>query len=85
MIALRRTKSPHPTLVTPRTGPGRGKSGWTRYLEVCDLGSVSELVVRSYIFARFYEGPGASACNERTSDPVETKHPQSDERITLDA
>jgi hypothetical protein len=72
MIALRRTRSPHPTLVTPKSGPGRERSGWTRYLEVCDLGSVSELWFRSYLGARFYEGPGASACNERTSDPVET-------------
>jgi len=62
-------------LVTPASGPGREKSGRTRYLEVSDLGSESKLRVVSYCFARFYEASGASARNALTSDPVETRHP----------
>lgn len=60
---VRRTRA----LVTPASGPGRGRSGRTRYLEVSDLGSVSKLVrVASSCFAHFYEGLGASACNTLT-------------------
>ncbi len=54
----------------------RDENGWTRYLEVRDLGSELELVVVSYIFARFNEASGTSACNGLASDPVETGHPQ---------
>jgi hypothetical protein len=63
--------------MTPGSGPGRERSGQTRYLEVCDLGSVSKLLVgASYLVAQFYESLGASARIYLTVDPVETKHPR---------
>jgi hypothetical protein len=63
-------------LVTPEFGPGREKSDQTRYLEVCDLSSVSKLVCASYFFAHFYEAMGASTRIYLTHNPVETKHPR---------
>jgi hypothetical protein len=67
--------------VTPEFGPGREKSGQTRYLEVCDLGSVSKLLVcASYLGAHFNEAMGASARIYLTVDPVETKHPRDQKR-----
>jgi len=64
------------TFVAPRPGSRRNRSGETRYLEVSDLGSVGELTVVISWFARFYEASGASAREEQTYGPVETKHPQ---------
>ena len=63
--------------MTPLPGPRRGRSGRTRYLEVSDLGSESEVVFSAISgFARFNEASGTSARKEQTYNPVETKHPQ---------
>ncbi len=69
--------------MTPVPGPRRGRTGRTRYLEVCDLGSEKCRLCASYFFARFYEASGTSACNVRTYDPVETKHPQNVTKDTI--
>ena len=62
--------------MTPDFGPGRERSGRTRYLEVSDLGSESKWLFASYLVAHFYEAMGASARIYLTVDPVETKHPR---------